>query len=51
MENNKILQAFRLKPKIVDLINKYAKEHNVSRTAIVEYALIKYFKSKNEDIS
>ena len=51
MENNKILQAFRLRPKIVELITKYAKKYNVSRTAIVEYALKKYFKNNNEDIS
>lgn len=50
MKDKRILQAFRLNPKIVELITEYAKKHNVSRTAIVEYALKKYFKNNNEDI-
>ena len=50
MKNKKILQAFKLNPKIVDLIAKYAIKNQTSRTQIVEVALIEYFKSKNEDI-
>lgn len=50
MNNKKIIQAFKLNPKIVDLITKYAKKNKTSRTAIVEYALIEFFKSKNENI-
>ena len=48
--NNKILQAFRLSPKLVELISKYAKKNKTSRTTIVENALNEYFKNKNENI-
>lgn len=50
MREKKIIQAFKLNPKIVDLISKYAKKNKSSRTQIVEIALIEFFKSKNEDI-
>ena len=50
MREKKILQAFKLNPRIVDLITKYAIKNKTSRTQIVEIALIEYFKSKNEDI-
>lgn len=50
MKDKKIIQAFKLNPKIVDLIIKYAKKNKTSRTSIVEYALIEYFKNKNENI-
>ncbi len=50
MNSKKIIQAFKLNPRLVDLITKYAKKNKTSRTQIVEYALIEYFKNKNEDI-
>lgn len=50
MREKKIIQAFKINPKIVDLITKYAKKNKTSRTQIVEMALIEYFKNKNEDI-
>ena len=50
MDNKKIIQAFKLNPKIVDLISKYAKKNKTSKTQIVEFALIEYFRNKNEDI-
>ncbi len=50
MNNKKIIQAFRLNPKIIDLITKYAKKNKTSNTKIVELALIEYFKNRNEDI-
>lgn len=50
MKNKKILQAYKLNPKLVDLIIKYAEKNNTSKTQIVEIALIEYFKNKNEDI-
>lgn len=48
--NNKVIKAFRLNSSIVKLIEKYAKKNHTTCTQIVEYALIEYFKSKNEDI-
>ncbi len=50
MKDKRIIQAFRLNPKVADLITKYAKKNKASRTSIVEYALIEYFKNKNENI-
>ena len=50
MKDKKIIQAFKLNPKLVELITKYAKKNKSSRTQIVEIALIEFFKSKNEDI-
>lgn len=50
MKNKKILQAYKLNQKLVDLIIKYAEKNNTSKTQIVEIALIEYFKNKNEDI-
>ena len=50
MNDKKIYQGFRINSKLVDLITKYATKNKTSRTQIVEYALIEYFKSKNEDI-
>lgn len=50
MKDKRILQAFRLDPTIANLITKYAKRNKVSKTQIVETALIEYFKNKNEDI-
>lgn len=47
---NKVIQAFKLNQKVVDLIIKYAEKNKTSKTQIVEMALIEYFKSKNEDI-
>lgn len=50
MKDKKIIQAFKLNPKLVELITKYAKKNKSSKTQIVEIALIEFFKSKNEDI-
>lgn len=50
MKEKKIIQAFKLNPKLVELITKYAEKNKSSRTQIVEIALIEFFKSKNEDI-
>lgn len=50
MKDKRILQAFRLNPKIVELIDKYSEKNKSSRTQVVEQALIEYFKNKNEDI-
>lgn len=50
MKNKKIIQAYKLNPRLVDLITKYAKMNLTSKTQIVEFALIEYFKKKNEDI-
>lgn len=50
VKSKKIIQAFKLNPKIVDLISKYAIKNETSKTQIVELALIDFFKSKNEDI-
>lgn len=50
MRENKIIQAFKLNPKLVELITKYANKNKCSRTQIVEIALIDFFKSKNEDL-
>ena len=50
MKNKRILQAFRLNPSIVKLIDKYAEKNKSSRTQVVEQALIEFFKNKNEDI-
>ncbi len=47
---NKVIQAFKLNQKVVDLIIKYAEKNKTSKTQIVEMALIEYFKNKNEDI-
>lgn len=48
--NRKVIKAFRLNSNIVKLIEKYAKKNNTTSTQIVEYALIEYFKNKNENI-
>lgn len=48
--SNKVIKAFRLNSNIVKLLEKYAKLNNTTVTQIVEYALIEYFKNKNEDI-
>lgn len=48
--NKKIIKAFRLNSNVVSLIEKYAKKNNTTCTQIVEYALIQYFISKNENI-
>ena len=50
MNSKKILQAYKLKPEIVNLILKYAEKYHTSKTYIVECALIDFFKSKNEDV-
>lgn len=48
--NRKVIKSFRLNANLVKLIRKYAKLNKTTSTQIVEYALIEYFKSKNENI-